>query len=239
MKIIFTKEPRELKLTYRFIHVTGTVMSWRTKFAPTVRAINLTFPKSLKGHCWTAFIRKFSIIWRKSLPGFNLPLRPRPDGLSFTTTLRARVPAAFTSGGCSHCIQYLSGSFDILRQFAFEKLARREIRDGIETSKSRTQCYRQKLAYVVQLSYLYSTYSVTRNTVSWTHPGYGRIRYRGSHAHGRSLDYSEFAQCLSTNTLMKVPTKATRLLIKLAQNATPLRNDVDSRAQCTAWMLLN
>lgn len=33
---------------------------------------------------------------------------------------------------------------------------------------------------------------------------------------------------------MKAPTKATRLLIKLAQNVTPLRNDAESGAQCTA-----
>lgn len=122
------------------MHAIGRTMSCRTKFAPTVRPINPTVPKSLKGHCRAAFIRKFSIIWRKSLPGLNLA-HPRPDGLSFTAALRACVPAAFASGGRSHCIRYLSGSFDILRQFAFEKLARREnVGIGISESRSlRTQ----------------------------------------------------------------------------------------------------
>lgn len=59
------------------------------------------------------------------------------------------------------------------------------------------------------------------------------------HAPTRAANFAEFEACLSTNTLMKAPTKATRLLIKLVQNVTPLRNDVGWGAQCTASMLLN
>lgn len=113
-------------------------MSWRTKFAPTVRAINPTFPKSLKGHCWAAFIRKFSIIWRKSLPGLNLAHPSAPTRRAFIYDgVACTRPAAFGSGGRSHCVQYLSGSFDIPRQFAFGELACRESRAGVETSESR------------------------------------------------------------------------------------------------------
>lgn len=102
-------------------NVIGSTVSWQTKFVSTVWLINLTVPISLKGHCRTAFIRKFSIIWGKSLPGSNIA-HTHPVGLSFTATLRACVPAVFAgraSGGRSHCVWYLSGSFDILRQFAF------------------------------------------------------------------------------------------------------------------------
>lgn len=118
------------------MHAIGKAVSSRTKFAKTVRTINPTVTKSLKGHCRAAFIRKFAIIWRKSLPGLNLA-HPRPDGLSFTA-LRACVPAAFASGGRSHSVWYLSGSFDILRQFAFEKLARREPVSGYRSHGVRT-----------------------------------------------------------------------------------------------------
>lgn len=117
------------------MHAIGKEVSWRTKFARTVRAINPTVPKSLKGHWRAAFIRKFSIIWRKSLPGLCAHPSGRPIGLSFTAALRVRVPAAFASGGRRHCIRYLSGSFDILRQFAFGKLARRESR-GVSRHRS-------------------------------------------------------------------------------------------------------
>lgn len=122
-------------LAYRIMHAIEKAVSCLTKFARTVWAINPTVPKSLKRHCRAAFIRKFSIIWRKSLPGSKLA-HPRPlPGLSFTAALRARVPVAFASGGCSHCIRYLSGSFDILRQFAFGKLARRVSR-GVSRHRS-------------------------------------------------------------------------------------------------------
>lgn len=100
-----------------------------------------TVPKSLKGHCRAAFIRKFSIIWRKSLPGLNLAhpsARPAWSPFIYDGVACMRPAAAFASGGRSHCAQYLSGSFDILRQFAFRKLARGDIERHIEVSKSRT-----------------------------------------------------------------------------------------------------
>lgn len=133
------------------MHAIGKAVSPVTKFAKTVRTINPTVPKSLKRHCRAAFIRKFAIIWRKSLPGLNLA-HPRPDGLSFTA-LRACVPAAFASGGRSHSVWYLSGSFDILRQFAFEKLARREPVSGYRSHGVRTRWRGVRRASVRALSW--------------------------------------------------------------------------------------
>ena len=136
-------------------------------------------------------------------------------------------PAAFASGGRSHCIRYLSGSFDILRQFAFEKLARREVSGhrchGLRTHRN----YAPGVVRTVRRQQ--SQHFIVRSHVI------GRLRKISYEPHARA----EFAQCLSTNTLMKAPTKATRLLIKLAQNVTPLRNDAGPGAQCTASMLLN
>lgn len=40
--------------------------------------------------------------------------RPPPARRSFIYGVACMRPAAFASGGRSHCVQYLSGSFDIL-----------------------------------------------------------------------------------------------------------------------------
>lgn len=79
-------------------------------------------PKSLRNQSSRATsIKKFSIIWRKSLP--SPPFGPDPAPFIYDGVACTR-PVAFASGGRSHCVRYLSGSFDIPRQFAFGKPAR-------------------------------------------------------------------------------------------------------------------
>lgn len=199
------------------------------KFAPTNRAINTT--NTWKGTAEQLSSENSPLSGGNRYRGWTSPtLRSRPDVLlSFTAALRARVPAAFASGGRSHCVRYLRGSFDILRQFAFGKLARGVGRGRIETSESRSTHTRPPARRAGRRRRRLRRRPTTDLASCPTH----------THVYGLRRVTELIAQCLSTNTLMKAPTKATGLLIKLAQNVTPLRNDAEPGAQCTAWMLLN